>query len=152
MSVEICVYPPLSLEEINSDENLLLKQNENDQNNEWLYFKNNPISDINSGFLYRYNIEIIQEFVEYMWTKYKKLTGFDGWGENGDGMFRLIMESSKYNENIKIDDKNYYDILAVECLSDDTITWLPDNLKNEVELYKKNNEPLYQKLSELINN
>ena len=67
-------------------------------------------------------------------------------------MVRLIMESSKYNENIKIDDKNYYDILAVECLSDDTITWLPDSLKNEVELYKKNNEPLYQKLSELINN
>lgn len=31
-------------------------------------------------------------------------------------------------------------------------TQLPNNLKNEVELYKKNNEPLYQKLTELINN
>ena len=34
MSVEICVYPPLSLEEINSDENLELKKDE--QNEEWL--------------------------------------------------------------------------------------------------------------------
>ena len=149
MSVEICVYPPLSLEGINSDENLELKKDE--QNEEWLYFKNNILTNTRTGFLIK-NIDAIQEFVEHMLIKYKKLTGFDGWGENGDGMFRLIMESSKYNENIKIDDKNYYDILAIECLSDDTITWLPDNLKNEVELYKKNNEPLYQKLSELNNN
>lgn len=137
MSVEICVYPPLSLEEINSDENLLIKQNEDDQNNECLYFKNNPISDINSDFLYRYNIEIIQEFVEYMWTKYKKLTGFDGWGENGDGMYRLIMETFEYEKNNQIINENFYDILAIECLSDDTIKWLPDNLKPEVENYKK---------------
>lgn len=146
MSVEVCVYPPLSLEEINSDENLLIKQNENDQNNEWLYFKNNPIVNIKTDLLYKSNINIIQEFVEYMWTKYKKLTGFDGWGENGDGMYRLIMETFEYEKNNQIINENFYDILAIECLSDDTIKWLPDNLKPEVENYKKNNEPLYQKL------
>lgn len=102
MSVEICVYPPLSLEEINSDENLELKKDE--QNEEWLYFKNNILTNTRTGFLIK-DIDAIQEFVEYMWTKYKKLTGFDGWGQNGDGLFRLIMESSEYNENIKIEIK-----------------------------------------------
>ena len=147
MSVEIALFPPLSDELIENDNLIKVENIEEDDNKYWLSFNDEIIFRLYDGFLNRkLPIETIRKFVTHLWTNYKILTAFDGSGTLGDSAHLLTMEYCTQYDNaidIIVNDKELYDILAIEYYSKDTKKLLPNNLKDEVEEYRLLNYPLF---------
>ena len=138
MSLDIKLFPPLTLETIENDNNLKI------DNDNWILFNNSPICTTD-GLVYK-SYEYLKEFITYLWQKYKILTGFDGWGEYGDGAYLAMMDYIHAPEILNtIDNKDLKEILIIEYYIQDMLLYVDENIKKELEQYRKENEPYFQK-------
>ena len=145
MSVEIDFYPILSMFPLD-DVNFAVKNASDTSDEDWLFFKGHPIFCLNDSRIAKDVVEHLVEFVEYIWVNYKCLIGLDGAGPRGDASYRLFMELHHcFDEDLIIDGRGIYDILAIEYFSYDTKIYLSKELADEVEHYRKENEPYYLK-------
>lgn len=148
MSVEIGLhfhkdYPSIK------DEFVTIKENPENENKEWLYYKDNPVFRLGDGFVSR-GCRVMEEFAAYIWTEYKCLVGFDG--AICDGAYTTMMEYNYRYDNpteINIDGRDLWDVLAVEYYGQDTVALLKSSEYNDlipsIEEYMNENKPYFNK-------